>query len=416
MDIVAYRTQEKNGIVAIESDREDLLKTKDPIELLYYLLEPYPGYIRVVWSVLDFIAPILKLLPKEVSHKLKSGERALWEGFRLWLGATRHGYMFGVSYKEHTRVKGNIYQQKVYDVDIYELKQYFLGEQCPGDVYGIVNKGYYIAEQLERMGLNPRKLSSAASIYSECILDKMPIPTIWNMPEESYPMMEMCANYVREWHGDYKSGNWDKNLNYKYDISAAYPSALAEIPNLTYAHFIPLDECKDYYWAILKGDLNITSPISPVVDDSGRNMIGEYKDAVIASSDWDCLKKWGIGAFIPKSGWALVLDKDVKLFSYAMKRLFDYRGGNLVRDNLAKAMAVSVWGKFLEMHEDNFGNYFNGIYASMVTASVRTKVCEFIYEYKLQNDVLEVTVDGFRSGKYINLPKIRRFGEWRFVE
>lgn len=413
MNIVAFRTEQINGKVLIEDDRDEPVETKNPKELLYYMIEPYPDYVRVTWSVLEFVRPLLKLLPKEVSNKLKNGERAIWEGFRLWLGATRHGYVFGVSYKDRTKLKGNIYQQTVYDVDIYELKQYFPGEQEPGGIQEVASKGYYLASQLERMGLNPSKLSSAASIFTECVLDKMPIPTIWNMPEECYPMMEMCANYVREWHGDYVSKNWDEEQVYKYDISAAYPAALAGMPNLKYARFMPLEECKNYYWAILKGDLEITSLVSSIVDEKGNNILGVHKDEIITSSDWECLKKWHLGRFKPKTGWALVLDKDVKLFEYIMKRLFDYRGGNPMRDNLAKAMAVSVWGKFLEMHGDNFGDYFNGIYACMVTSAVRAKVCDFIYNNNIQDKVLEVTVDGIRASEYINLPKIRRFGEWR---
>ena len=87
-----------------------------------------------------------------------------------------------------------------------------------------------------------------------------------------------------------------------------------------------------------------------------------------------------------------------------------------MRDALSKSMAVSVIGKFMEMHGEEFGDYFNGIYASMVTSKVRAKVCDFIHKNKLQKDILEITVDGVRSKKFIDLPKIRRFGEWRIID
>ncbi len=153
--------------------------------------------------------------------------------------------MLGVSYKEHTHIKGNIYERKVYDTDIFELKQYFLGESEPKDIYGLRDKGDYLLSVLERMGLKPTRLTSAAAIYKECVLDKLPIPTIWNMPEESYPMMEMCANYVREWHGDFESGDWDKKTLYKCDLSAAYPWALSMLPNLKYAEYLPYGKPED---------------------------------------------------------------------------------------------------------------------------------------------------------------------------
>lgn len=417
MNSVGLRTEKRDGKVYIEDSKEDSMLSNDSARLFGYMLEPYEKTIKVVWDVRGFIKPILSLLPSDMAKKLTQGGRIELEGFRIWLGQTRHGNMLGVSYKELKRIRGNTYQRIVYDTDIFELKQYFLGEPEPRDVYGVKEKGDYILSVLERMGLNPKRLTSAAAIYQECVLDKMPIPTIWNMPEESYPMMEMCANYVREWHGNYESKNWDKVETFKFDMSAAYPAALAEMPNLKYATFIPFEECRSkYYWAILKGDLKITSPLSTVVDEQGNNLIGEYEDVVISSDDWACLKRWKLGTFIPKSGWALVLSKDVKLFNYTMRRLYDYRGGNPVRDALSKAMAVSVIGKFMEMHGEEFGDYFNGIYASMVTSKVRSKVCDFIHKKRLQDDVLEITVDGLRSRKFIDLPKIRQFGEWRLVE
>jgi len=416
MNAVALRTEKRNGKVYIEDTKEEPLLSQKPDKIFGFMLEPYEKTIKVVWDVRAFLKPVLDLLPSDMAKKLIQGGRIEFEGFRVWLGQTRHGNMLGVSYKEYKHIRGNIHERNVYDQDIFELKQYFPGESEPANLYGIKEKGDYILTVLEKMGLNPTRLTSAAAIYQECVLDKMPIPTIWNMPEESYPMMEMCANYVREWHGDYESKNWDKEKTYKMDISAAYPSALAEIPNLKYAKYIPLEDCQGkYYWAILKGDLNITSLLSPIVDEQGKNLIGEYQGAIISSDDWDCLKRWKLGEFTPKTGWVLVLDKDKKLFDYIMRRLYDYRGGNPVRDALSKAMAVSVIGKFMEMHGEEFGDYFNGIYASMVTSKVRAKVCDFIHKNKLQSSVLEVTVDGLRSKKFIDLPKIRKFGEWRLI-
>lgn len=414
MNIVSLDTRKENGKVVIEDSHGEREVTNDPVELLYFMLEPYERSVKVVWDVLDFIKPVFALLPKDVTQKLMAGERAEFQGFRLWLGELRHGYMFGVSYKQHERIQGNIYRRKVYDEDIFELKQYYPDNDKPADIYGIADKGDNLVSVLERMGLNPRRLTSAAAIYKECVLDKMPIPTIWNMPEECYPMMEMAANYVREWHGDYESGNWDGKQLFKYDLTSAYPAALAGLPNLAYARFIPHGEQKETpYWGILKGKLSVNSVISPMVDEQGKNMVGEFEDAVITTDDWRCLKTWKLGKFVPASGWYLMVDKDYKIFEYIMRRLFDYRGGNPLRDFLAKAMSVSVWGKFLEMHGDKFGDCFNGIYACMVTSRVRARVCDFIYERGLQDDVVEVTVDGIRAKKGINIGRQRRFGEWR---
>lgn len=415
MNAVVLRTEKRNGKVYIEDTKEEPLSSQDPAELFGFMLEPYEKTVKVVWDIREFIKPVLSCLPSDMAKKLIQGNRIEFDGFRIWLGQTRHGNILGVSYKELKKIRGNTYQRNVYDTDIFELKQYFLGEPEPSGINGIKDKGDYLLSVLARMGLNPTRLTSAAAIYQECVLDKMPIPTVWNMPEESYPMMEMCANYVREWHGDYESGNWDKKKTFKFDLSAAYPSALAEMPNLKYAEYKEYEPglITPMNWGILKGDLEITSPLSPIVDEQGKNKLGKFEDEVITTDDWGAIQKWGLGEFTPKSGWYLRLIKDVKLFDYIMRRLYDYRGGNPVRDALSKSMAVSVIGKFMEMHGEEFGPYFNGIYASMVTSKVRAKVCDFIFENHLKNDILEVTVDGLRSKKLVDLPKIRKFGEWR---
>lgn len=417
MNSVALRTEKRDGQVYIEDNKEDPLLSKDPAELFGYMLEPYGNTVKVVWDVREFIKPVLSLLPSEMAKDLIQGKRIVFEGFRVWLGQTRHGNILGVSYKEMQRLRGNTYQRTVYDTDIFELKQYFLGEVEPRDIYGLRDKGDYILSVLERMGLKPTRLTSAAAIYKECVLDKMPVPTLWNMPEESYPMMEMCANYVREWHGDYESGNWGKKALYKYDLSAAYPWALSVLPNLKYAEYLPYGKPEDNaYWGILRGNLKLKTPVNPIVDEYGNNKVGEFENAVITADDWLCIEKWGIGSFEPVSGWFIKLKKDVKIFDYIMRQLFEYRGGNPTRDALAKAMAVSVWGKFLEMHGEDFGDYFNGLYACMTTSKVRSRVCDFIYENKLQDDVVEVTVDGFRSKKEALTGRQRKFGQWRLSE
>ena len=416
MNTVAFDVKRDNGNLIIRDSKGDEEVVKTIEEYLYFLLEPYDDNIKVVWNIPEFIKPLLALFPKDIAHKIKTGTRVEYNGFRIWLGLTRHGHIFGVSYKEIKPIKGNIYEKKQYDTDIYELKQYFPKEKSPLTVDGLADKGDYLVTTLGRMGLTPKKLSSAAGIYKECVLDKMPVPTLWTMPEKSFPMMELAANYIREWHGDYASGNWDKKPLFKADLSAAYPWALSTLPNLKYADYVPFTEIKESMdWGIFKGKLTIDSPVSTIVDESGTNKVGEFEDEVITSDDWASIEKWGIGKFEPESGWYITLKKDVKIFDYIMRRLFEYRGGNVTRDTLAKAMSVSVWGQFMVMHGTDFGDYFNGIYACMVTSKVRARVCDYIYENNLQDDLVEVTVDGFRSKKELGISKQSKFGEWRQV-
>ncbi len=205
---------------------------------------------------------------------------------------------------------------------------------------------------------------------------------------------------------------------YAYDLTAAYPSVLAKLPNLEYAEYIKTDGNipDNIYWGILKGRVTIWGDVSPIVYTDGKCYKGTWDD-YITTDDLQCIKKWRIGKFEAESGWFVRISKYYYIFDYIMRQLFSYRGGNELRDYLAKNMANSIWGRFIQMNGEKFGDYFMPPYASMVTSKVRCKVCDFIYENDLGNELISVLVDGCLATKLVKgVYKERRFGEWRVSE
>ncbi len=414
-EIVALETRKvENGKVKVTDSKGSETVSRDPAVLLSALVAPHDGALKVCWDMQTFLAPLVKLLPADVVKKLNNGEPVWFGEFKLFYGVGK-GAVFGVTWRINEQVKGNIWNVEEYEANVYDVHIYFSNESEP-DVRGLREKGDYLLKTLQNMGMSPTKLTSPAAIYEESILRKLPIPTVYDMPEEALEMVEWCANYVREWRSCYKIGYFEHAFD--YDLSGAYPSALAGLPNLNYARYIYasglMPEGDDIYWGIMKGKLNITAEVTPLVRDDGSGYKGEYEDYV-TTDEVRCIQRWRLGTFKPMAGWFVIIPRQMKIFDYAMRRLYALRNGDDLQNRLAKNMAASTWGRFIERRGDKFGNYYMPPYAAMTTSRIRCAVCDFIYGNRLQDDsLLSVTVDGCLTTKHLpNVSTERKFGEWR---
>lgn len=412
---------ETNSIIAFESHGKDLITlsdnegkkiaSKNAVELLAWLAKS-EGKTKVVFDATAFMQPIISLLPREVVSKLFDGKATYYDNFRLWFGKTRHGRVIGIRYLE--LLCGN--QCQKYDIEIYELKPFY-GTIEKADAQQALMLTKELLSTLASMRMKTDKLTSAAAIYKENVLDKMPIPTILNMPEASLDTHELAYENIHEWIANYKSGNWDRDV-YSYDLTAAYPAALADLPNLHWVKkYQKLTEIPPQsYYGIMYGTIHNKTLVSPLINpEVGRSQIGYWK-GTINTWEYACCMHWEIAEFQMEYGHFFDLGKYHKLFDYSMRKLYEQRNGSgELQNNLAKAMAVSVIGKFQEERNEKFGELFNPIYADMVTSSVRIKVTDFIYKNKLHNDIASITVDGIKSFKKIDISTQKNFGEWRRV-
>lgn len=407
--ITAIESSTSRGKVTINDSDGNSVTSNNPDDIFFFLSRPCNGF-QVVWDMEEFLKPILKLIPKDIVQKLTQGQRVYFNGTKLFW-AVGKGQMFGINYKKH--ITGNFYQQGV-DGNIYQLKTYFPNEVALNLAH-VKSMGLELMSSLQAMGINPISLTSPASIISKAMLSKMYLPSIFNMPESALECAEWAANYIREWRATYQIGMWERGQIWDYDLTSAYSSIMASLPNLRYADYIYSEDGtppEDYYWGILKGEVSIQEEVSPIIHNDGKAYKGTYPD-FITTTDWECIKKRGIGSFTPESGWFIRLTKTAYPFDYMMRKFYSFRGNDDLKDRLAKWMANTVWGKFCEIRGNVFGDFYFPIYSCITTSLMRCKMCDFIYDNKLQNDLVSVLVDGCQATKKLNVPQQKVFGEWR---
>jgi hypothetical protein len=411
--IVALASGKDNGKVTVY-DSEDLHATSnDPLVLFDAITQPYPNAIKVVWDMEEFLKPILALLPEDVTTQLNKGEKVYYDGAKLFWGVGK-GQMFGVNYHKH--ITGNIYAEGQ-DETLYQLKTYFPDETVT-NIEAVKIKGLLLLTTLQSMGLKPKRLTSCASIMSETILRNMNLPTIYTMPEDALECAEWAANYIREWRATYKLGVWESGI-YSFDRCAAYPSIMAQLPDLRNAKYIKTDGRipEGTIWGILKGEITINKEVSPIIYSDGKAYKGTYLD-FITTDDWNCIKKWDIGTFKPEAGWFIKAPIGRYPLEYIMHRFYQYRADGGLKDYLAKHMVNVTWGKWCERREKengsiDFGEFYFPPYACMTTSKMRCAVTDFIYSNQLQDDVVSVIVDGVLSMKPADVSTQKEFGKWR---
>jgi hypothetical protein len=412
MKAVALQSHKSSSQVTITDTKGEVTTSKDPNEILASLVAPYPDCIKIVWSMEDFLAPITNLLPQEVVKKLNNGERVRFGDFKLFYGVGK-GAVFGVDWKVLEHEQGNFYSQDKYESNIYELKYYF-PDEVPANLEEVQTKGQFLIDTLHSMGMNPTKLTSPAAIYDQCILRNTDVYTVADMPEQALEIAEWSANYCREWRTCYQLGYFKEA--HDYDLTAAYASVLAKIPNFKYAKYTKTGGTppKGFFWGILKGKLDISANVSHLVSSDGKCYRGKYPD-FITTSDWACMKRHNIGTFKPEAGWFVTFTQLEYPFDHLMRHLFSLRSQeNELQDRLAKNMMASTWGRFIQRIGERFGDYYFPPIASMVTSKIRTMDCDFIYSNGLVNDIVSIAVDGFIALRKIDgIPADRRFGEWR---
>ena len=419
MKVIVYKTSKEGKRVRVVNSAGFDYTSDDATELLTAIVESkQPDTIAVVWDSKTFWQPIFELLPAAEVAKLADGKAGKIPGqlhwLRLWWGITRHARVIGIRYVKREAIKGNIYGEKRAELEISELKQYYDPQDEP-DLAETARLGDEVINTLANMGLQATTLISAIGVYTECVLNKLSIPTIYDMPEETWDAHEMAYNTINEWVANYKPQD-EQTPVYTFDLSNAYGSALAELPNLKYAEIKRSSEIPPpgFVWGVMYGIIHNKTLLSPLVNPETSRPYCGYWQGAMSTDLYACLRQWDIADMEIKDGWYIYLKRLAKPFDYSMKRLYNFRNTeNVLQNNLAKAASVATWGKMLEVHGEDYGQMFNAIYGSMVVNAVKVKLTDFIYSHKLQDELISVNVDGIKTTQDLDIPTERKFGEWR---
>ena len=414
-NIIALQSEELSGRMCCITDstgRE--VASANPFEILSFIANHDDDTFKIVYGMTSFMKPIKALFPGDVIKELYNKERINWGDFRLFFPDIKGGIL-GVNHKARVNTHDNLYQEIKHDVTLYDISIYYPGERLE-NVNNLRDKGLNLLRILEHMGLDTNKLTSPAAIYSDCVLSKLPFATIYNLPESCLEMMEWAANYIREWRSVYKVGIWGYGEAKDYDLSSAYPSIIADLPDMIGAefHYSGNGYIPDYAeWGLIRANIDVKADISFLVGDDEVCRKGKRVD-LISNEEMNYCIKTGKASVEPLEAWYFTVSRNRQIFDYSMKRLYQMRNGNELQSRIAKAASVSVWGKMHEMRDDKPGQFCNFIYASMVASRCRLKVMEFIDNNQLHNDLISVTVDGCIATKDIkDIPAVKEFGKWR---
>lgn len=202
MQIIAYRTQIKKGIVLLQESTGEKCQSAKLTDLFAFLLEPqapsdwgpqYDRCIRVTWELDVFVSPLLKLLGAVKCRRIHQTHKGYLAPFNVFYIP---GKVFSVS---HIPTKAR--------ASVYELAQYYPELDEPQALEEVQMLGEYLLQQLKRMGLEPTKLTSPVAVYEECVLDYLDLPKLEDIPKEVAIFAGACMG--RSWVEAHRLGYWE---------------------------------------------------------------------------------------------------------------------------------------------------------------------------------------------------------------
>lgn len=385
--ILAYHAIKEGTHVHLScSDGRDLV-TEDWNEISCFLLMSCD--MAVVFHIDKFVEAILSEDIKQTldeNHTYYTSDRR-----KLYY---QLGRMFGINY-----------------INFYGLSRYSDKEIDNVDDLIVLKDKVMAAYAL--FGIVPDKLTSPVAAYSQ-VLDKLDFPVACDLPGSALPMLDKCAEVAwKEWREVYKLGHWDADNVTDYDLTSAYPYLISLLPDLRQARFTQSKTLLPKQWGLLYGHLNLTKDVTPFLK------IGQWDDLITTDQLW-LINKYGYGSFEMQEGWFYSLpSKYNQPFKSTMESLYKLRQhDNPLVNKIAKAISVGIGGKFAQRYDDgNLGEYYNSIYACMITSRCQVKVADFIWRNGIPDNVISVMVDGcLVEGERLTIPNVKGMGEWRANE
>lgn len=189
MRIVAYRSSNQDGKVLLEESGGQFELTGDPIKLFEFLLEDYSPCIKICWDLDSTVAPLLKLLGENACRKLRESKRLFYPPFSLFYVPEK------VFIVNHPAAK----------MSLYGIEQYYPDLAEP-DIEMVQKLGENLQKELVKMGMYPTKWTSPIAIYDECVMSKLDLPGLKDIPAKAAEMAYRAA--ARLWIESHQIGYW----------------------------------------------------------------------------------------------------------------------------------------------------------------------------------------------------------------
>lgn len=394
MNIIACTIKQQFNKVEIKNSKGLSLVTDDVELLLNILWTSFPtdDTIKVCWSLDTTITPILKLLGEKRCRKLHKTGKVYLSPYSLFY------------------IPGKVFSIKpVYSkrrANLYELQQYFPDTEAIEQAELIESTGNVLLSAFIKMGLHPRKLTSPVAVWQDCVMNYLNLPNYFDIPKEAGVLAWNCGSKL--WTEAYQIGYWEEAWD--YDLISSFPSVAKELIDTRHCAWVNSsnyiqEACYSYcYCKVVIYDHVKVSPII-YADEEGNlsTPTGTWK-TYLTKGEIDFIKEWSIGEVEIIDGWWAIPNKVVKPLEIVMGRILACRedGDSLIR-SLAKRISVGIYGKFGEEHRERFGRNFNPVWFAEISTQVRLGVARFIYENKLEDNLLHVSVDGVLLDKEVKL-------------
>jgi len=214
---------------------------------------------------------------------------------------------------------------------------------------------------------------------------------------------------------------------YQYDINSAYPFEISNLQDIRHARVFKSGEYqKGATYGFIKCRLILSNDYSPIplkIDNVNRYPIGSFSK-IITKQEYDYLVKRGDRLEIIEAWW-IICQKEKYPYKTEVERLFElkkrYKNGDKLRYMLVKILLNSFYGKFIQVTEKHKGGkkvfeagwLFNPIYASIITANTRVKLCKVCEKYDkytiaVHTDSIITSIDLSNNGLGIS----DKMGDW----
>jgi hypothetical protein len=190
---LAYTIEPSGEALAINCSNNQGINSADLADLLRFL---YYGeacnYLNICWDLDSTIVPLLRLLGKERCIKLHKTNKCFYRPYSIFYIPAKLLSVKTVFSKD----KANY----------YDISQYFPDREPPKGVEGVARLGEELLEALDKMGLQPNKLTSPVAIWEQQVMNHLSLPTAWDMPKEAAEYAWRCSGKL--WIEAYQIGYW----------------------------------------------------------------------------------------------------------------------------------------------------------------------------------------------------------------
>lgn len=403
MRIIGYRTSLKEGKVLIEETGGEFLISANPEEMIAFLMEPYKDSIRVCWNLDATVAVMLPFFGLRVSRELREKKRAHMPPWSLFYVP---GKVFSIRHiPTHQTFK------------LYELEQYFPDLPDTPDFNGpeeLCMLGQKLMYELNKMGFQPRSLTSPIRIYDDCVMSRLSLPKLADMPLRAAELAYSASG--RLWIESHQLGYW--NNCYDYDMNSAFPMVARDMIDTRDCEWI---ESSHYVAHAIYGyaqcqvtiyDWVMVSPIMQDTKDSLMSPVGTW-ETVLSKSEMDFITRHKIGTFEILAGWWAVPRVKPELLRKPlwepMTKLLVFKQRTGIQRLLAKRMSTGVYGKLGEERTEEFGPYFFPPWFCEISGQTRLKVAEFLYAFGIgpgdsekYRTLIHIGVDGVLLSEPVN--------------